>query len=431
MNPEMNEEARRLWQARDDIFDFQNEWDMYLPKEAVALVDNYDKLRQQVPAIENPTSKEQLYQGELHRRLSTDGLHLEKYFSGQNYTFDEILTLLGIDHSHIQQLDKWLDENKPSIIDALERRREVTSKLGGRRSLDMNDPDKREEARGVTKNELKKYHLHLGRMISAVTNVGDYLRDIEVRPNDRPRSFFHYEGNILMIGMPAICFLRKDYTLEVNHREIISLIGHEGMGHALNKIVTERAQNLPEFVRDSYHSTIAAEESVTQFYERVIFDHLAQDTDTQKSLGIAHIFPDIYEEESDRKLIETYNRRLTEFAIALLADKSFGDPRQSHVMEQKMDILIDKAINPGSIRQWVADNSYHNFDHQGNLRFGLASEMRYSDQSVGISLDSFRKNGMIYENAEDRGKIDYVFLTGYWTPQGFRQNAELAAKGIE
>ena len=76
----------------------------------------------------------------------------------------------------------------------------------------------------------------------------------------------------------------------------------------------------------------------------------------------------------------------------------------------------------------VENNRYH-YDSEGNLQASLVSELRYTARSVERALQEFKKAGILYEGS-GRSHIDMILLTGFWTPQGFVENARVNAKAV-
>jgi hypothetical protein len=79
------------------------------------------------------------------------------------------------------------------------------------------------------------------------------------------------------------------------------------------------------------------------------------------------------------------------------------------------------ALNPADAGH-IIDSNIHNFDRMGNLNPGTASEMRYAAQPVKRALEIFAANGLT-----DKSLINRTLLTGYWTPEGFVENAKVVA----
>jgi len=87
------------------------------------------------------------------------------------------------------------------------------------------------------------------------------------------RSYFDPIREIIALSIPSICYQTEDSGLNINEIELIKLYGHEGMGHALNYVLTGE-NDLPYFLKTITIATKSTKESVAQFYENVIFNDL-------------------------------------------------------------------------------------------------------------------------------------------------------------
>lgn len=427
MNPELLKEAQGLWRTREAIGKFGQRFQVFPPQAAAQVVRGFEKLSQDISRVEQPANKEELYQLELQRRLEAEAVYLDHFLSGERFTYQDVIRTLGIEQIDLDGLGEWLDTHREETIVAVERKFETTVVESYEEPVDLKDPDKAREAEGVARSEIGKYHIHLGKLIGGLTRVGEYLRDIRAVPTEQERSEFKFLTKKLMIAIPAICYVIEDDSIRINHRELIRLFGHEGMGHALHKVITDAREDLPFFLKESSQGTIAAEESVTQFFAQVIFDDLNNSPQTQRQLGIEHRWEEIYQEEVDTRLINEYQRNLFAYAITVLADLNLGDPKDPATIQKKIDLIRQKAINPLFASGFVEHHSNASLDSCGNLVYNLAHELRYSAKPVARSLETFKEHGIEY-GGDNRSKIDFVFLTGYWTSRGFRENAELSAR---
>ena len=79
---------------------------------------------------------------------------------------------------------------------------------------------------------------------------------------------------------------------------------------------------------------------------------------------------------------------------------------------------------------WIVPCSAGNiayYDSQGNLDISLVRELMYCAQPVQRAIKTFGEHGILY-SGDGRNIIDKTFLTGFWTPEGFEQNARLIAE---
>lgn len=272
--------------------------------------------------------------------------------------------------------------------------------------------------------EIQKYHKKIGKLLQELTHVGDFLRDIDAVPTTQDRSYFHPLINTLAIAIPNICFTTEDGSLQIRERNLIRIYGHEGMGHALNKIITEN-NGLPFFLTSNSSLTAATMESVAQFYQKVIFDDIKANPSVQKELGLSHLFEEIYQDAMDVAQLEEYQLKLFQYSIVVMADKEIGEPQDPNTLQRKIGLLGEVTLDPTYPLHMVEQNRY-NYDSQGNFSPKTVAELIYCAQPVQRALDEFNKQGIEYTGS-GRSLIDETLLRGFWTPIGFVDNARLVA----
>jgi hypothetical protein len=148
--------------------------------------------------------------------------------------------------------------------------------------------------------------------------------------------------------------------------------------------------------------------------------------ETQRALGIEHRFAEIYQEAKDTEQLDEYKKRIFQYGISVLGDKSLGEPNDPAVLRKKADMLYDVAIDKSGVQSWIQQNRY-NFDSEGNLNPQLVGELRYCARPVQRALEEFASRGINYDES-GRNVIDSTFLKGLWTPIGFVDNARLRAE---
>jgi len=391
-------------------------------------MEDFQSLGEQVPHVKDPTNTSEVHQNELKRRLSSEALSLDGSLSG-HYTFDDMVSILGIEQD-ITGIRGWLDENREAAMEAIDRLWESTDIKEPRLDVPADIPFHRQQAESTAGREIKKYQNRLAKLFGRLTSVGGYLREINPMPTESGRSYLNLETKILAISIPAIIYISRDQTPEVDEVELLRLYGHEGMGHGVNKVVTDES-DLPEFLKRTSYSTSSTVESVAQHYEEVIFEELLHSPDIQKDLGIDHKFGDIYQNHRDTQLIERYKRRLFQYVITVLADKSLGDmnstnPKERHnAINSRISLISEFAFYPGYAKQ-IVEEQRQNFDSQGNLNPSLIAELRYASRAAQRVVDTMEKGGFKYDGS-DRGRIDELLLTGFWTPDGIVENAKVEA----
>lgn len=427
MNKELLQEARTLWEKDEKIAKFGSKFEVYPTQEVEQVYQGLNRLAEQIPNHPSAQSTETLHEAELKRMLATRIMTLEHFLHGTPYTLDDVIKMYGIESNDLADVKLWLLANRTKTQDAIVRLFSSTNVASFQLALPYDIPRIRRQAEGLAETEIENYHETLGNLFTELTSAGNYVHAIKPVPSTVDRSYFNPHTRTLAISIPAICYVVERGSVRLKERELLRLFGHEGMGHGLHQVITN-ASDVPFFLKKSSASTTATEESITQHYERVIFEDVKQSKKTQRELRIADNFDEIYQEELDTRQITDFNRNLFYYGILVLADKPLGNPQDPDVIRKKMELISEVALNPGAARGFVEQHKYK-YDVDGNLDDNLVSELRYSSQAVKRALEVLQGHGIHYDNKDDRSYIDMTFLTGYFTPVGFVQKAELAAKG--
>ena len=425
MNNEVIFTSEKLLKKLDRMEKFRSKYNVFPYQEATRIVAEMKELASSLPDIESPQNQDQLVQSELKRRLNGEALTLEQRITPKHYDFDTVVSIYGIPKSDINGLRDWLVANRPKTQEAIERLYRTKDIQNYELGLPVDIPGVKRQAEEFAAVHIQKYHKRLGKLLQDLTQVGEFLRDISAVPTTEGRSYFHPLTNTLAIGIPSICFTTEDGSLQIKERDLITLYGHEGMGHALNQVIT-KTNGLPYFLTKDTALTTATMESVAQFYQNIIFEDLKNSPETQKDLGIQHKFREIYQEAKDISQLQEYQLKLFQYGITVLADKDLGQPQNPSTLEKKINLLNEVTLDPTYPLHFVEQHRY-SFDSQGNLNPQLVSELRYCAQPVQRALDEFAKQNIQYKG-EGRSKIDATLLRGFWTPIGYVDNARLRAQ---
>ncbi len=417
-------EAEDLLKKLDRIEKFTDKYHLTPSKEAFRLSESMKILAENLPVIKNPENEDQLIKSELKRRMHGEGAYIDQRLSGKLYDFDSVVDILGIPKKDILSLKPWLEANKEKTQEAIERLFHSRDIEGYELSLASDIPSVRRQAEEFTGAHIQRYHKTIGSFLESLTKVGVFLRDINAVPTTEDRSYFNKVTNNLAISIASVCFSKEDGTLHIRDKDLIRIYGHEGMGHALNYLITG-TNKLPYFLKQNSTLTVSTGESIAQFYENVLLEDLKRSPETQKKLGIEHKFAEIYQEAKDTEQLEEYKKRIYQYAITLLGDKSLGEANDPAVLRKKAEILSEVAIDRGGVSSFIQSKRY-SFDSEGNLDPALVGELRYCAKPVNRALEEFAKQGINYDE-ENRSIIDSTFLKGLWTPIGFVDNARIKA----
>lgn len=423
---EILEKSEDLIKRLEKISKFGSKYNVHPPQEGGKIVEELNILGDSIPEIQNPKNQDELIRSELKRRLIGEAISLDHFLSGEYYDFDTIVSMYCIPQTDITGLRNWLEKNRKRTLESIERLFLTSGVQNYELFLPMDIPSVRGLSERVAENEIQTYHTKLGNLIQKLTKAGEFLRDIHAVPTTDTKSYFsRLYNNTLALAIQAICYMSEDGSLHIRERGLITLYGHEGMGHALNQVITH-SNNIPYFLTKDTALTAATEESVAQFYQRIIFEDLKSSPETQKELDIKHKFDEIYQDAKDISQLEEYQSKLFQYAITVLADKKLGEPKDPEVIKKKIELVSEVSIRPDFPRNFVEGNK-DSFDSKGNLDAGVIGELRYCAQPVQRALDEFAKQGINY-NGIGRSIIDLALLKGFWTPIGYVDNARLSAQ---
>lgn len=423
MNKELLEEANLIWDRQTRASKFATKFEVYPLAEGGELVRDFQKLSEAIPMVLQPTSLDDVYSAELRRRALAEAVYLDHWLAGKPYTFDDVISIFGIEPSDIKKLKPWLETNKGAALEAVDRVFQGTDVKQFELTLPMDRPAVRRQAEEFAQQRVTTYHKRIGKMFEDLTGVGGYLRDINAVVTSNERSYFDTLTKTLAISVPEISYLTEDGLPTLKERVLIRLFGHEGFGHGCNKILTDATGELPFFLKLTSGATVATLESVAQFYERQVFEDLKNSPETQKALDIRHMFDDIYKEEQDTQIIERYKLRFFQYGITILADQSLGSPQDPETIARKSEALSALALYPGYARHFIESNR-QNFDSQGNLNPELVAELRYAAQPAQRVTEILNERGFSYEGSS-RTQVDVALLQGFWTPVGLAERARV------
>lgn len=419
-----------LLKRYDKLVKFWDRYQIFPCREGQRLHDEIAVLWNAIPVIEDPKDMDELLEAESKRRLATCWYTLEEYLNPQfQDTFERRVGKCGIPLEDINDLRTWLMGHREAAFEAIDRLFKTREIEHFQLTLkDVEDiPEMKRKAIALAEESVRTHHRELGQLVESLTEVGDYLQDISAVPTERGYSYFWSLTDTLALDIYAICYVDEGGELRLREEEIISLYGHEGMGHALNATIT-KTTDLPYILTFKSESTKPVAESVAMFYMKQIFRDLEASPETQQALGIASRFGEILLEVRDTELLTDYKNKLGMFSILVLGDKQFGpDPRDKETLERRTQVLDSVALEPTYARGTVIGN-LDNYTSKGDFSPKAVDKLLYCTGSVDRALKIFEEHGILYSDPEGRSLIDKTFLTGYWTAQGFEDNARLVAE---
>jgi hypothetical protein len=425
MDKELMERSEELLKRIDRFNKFSSRYQVFPYQEAGKVFEELLRLSDSIPDYDLPQNRDELLQSELKRKLSSETIALEHMLGGIPIEFDTTISMMGIPNSDLTELRNWLESNRKTTSDTIERFFQSRDVLNFD-TLNLDNPSVSQKAQSIALSYLQKHHSVYGAMLPDITEVGRFLKDLNAEVTMNERSYFDSLTKTLLIGVPAICYLQEDGNLGLKDVEFLRIYGHEGIGHGLNHIITE-SSGLPYFLTRDSRASRPTGESIGQFFESLIYEDINANPRIQKALGIEDTFDTTYKESKDTQQLLEYKAKLFHYCITVLADKSLGDPNDPDVIRKKIELIGEVAIDP-YMPQGFVEQHRHSFDLEGNLNPQLVNELQYAAQPVNRVLEEFAKQGINYESV-GRNLIDATLLTGLWTPIGYVDNARLAAQG--
>ncbi len=416
--------SERLLKQVEGAGRFSTRYEVYPYEKLRTTLAQMHELCDSIKSPECPQTRNELIMAELKRRMGIEALLLEQRIEGGVLDFNKVVSMFAIPTQDINGLKEWLCQHRSETIESINRLFDSVEVEQHELELQADIPAINRMAIEFGSLNISLYHLKIGKLLQRLTRIGEYIRDIRAVPTTQERSYFRGLTNTLAVSIPGICYNTEDGSIHLRERELIRIYGHEGMGHALNHLLS-KSNGLPYFLTADSLAVRATGESLAQFYQRIIFEDLKGDQKVQQELEIKHTFEEIHQEAMDISLLYDYKLRMFQYGITVLADKTLGKHDDPNVIQEKIKRLSEVSIFPEWPRGFV-EGRRNSFDSQGNLDRQIVAELQYCAQPVQRGLEEFAKRGIKYEG-EGRSLIDATFLKGYWTPVGFVDNARIAA----
>jgi hypothetical protein len=422
MDPEINDRANELADEVDYLSTFYRNHQMY---PATRVKETYAGLVELIDTLPNtgqPSNMPELYQAEVKRRMAVHATTLYHWLSGKEPEPSQFFSMHGVSQEDIEALGPYLHERRDHVVQAMEKLYEISkhSHIGI-----PSNPDLEREAERFVLNNGRKYHHILGEFAEQIIGQEGFRNAVRISTSRDVRSHFHPALNIVAFSIPTTAHYTKNGELKLDIKEAIRSYAHEGIGHALNHFVT-KSSDMPLILKRNCTPSESTQEAVALFYEQQVFEDLKDSVELQRALGIHESFDQIYQEAKLSFAVKMYHAMTERYAIAVVADKSLGDPREPEVVQKKMDLLSKVALSPEYPQAAVLGHA-RNFDRDGSLPYSILRELIYSVPAVDKAMEEFRSQGILYEG-EGKRTIDNAMLTGLWTPKGFVDHARLVAQ---
>jgi hypothetical protein len=419
----------QLLKKSEEISEFVTRFNSMPMNELKKFLKEINSFGENLKETKIPKDKNQLIESELKRRFVGMSYSLQHTLVPKSCSFEDIIKMHYIPQEDLDYVEYWLKLNKEKFTKS-------TSRLFNKKahednysplSLFMDVPILMKESEKFAEKTVLKYHKSIGGLLQKIAKTGKFLSKIKAVPTMNNTSYVVPKINLLALSAPCFLYFSGKGEIKLNELELIECYGHEGMGHALNNVITQSSK-LPEFLKDpSVEMVTSTMESVAQFYEEKLLEDIKNNPEIQKKLGIKNKFKKIYDEFKDKSFIEKYQKMIDFYSIIVLADKNLGDPLNNKTIKKKVEMIVQYSNTPQSVRDLV-ESSVALFDSEGNLEREVVRDLIYCARPVDRALKEFEKKGIHYDKS-GRSTIDRVLLVGFWSPEGFVDNARLIAEG--
>ena len=124
-------------------------------------------LEESLPDINCPNSLEEVYLGELKRRMKNVYIDLSSSLSTEMLPWQEVVEAYGIPQEDLNGIEKWLNVNLDAVVEANNRLFENSEELLDRRDVHMGDANLRERSEGAVSQSISSIKQFL------IDNFGD------------------------------------------------------------------------------------------------------------------------------------------------------------------------------------------------------------------------------------------------------------------
>src|SRR3989344_1406952 len=414
------EESEHLLQRRARIMNAYSASNAHNDAETSKHLREMDDFCRRVPIIENVITREDLIVAELGRFMDRILRRDIDTINPEGITLSDALLFYGIEESELSGLREWLIGNKENYLIAQQELVDGHD-TGLHRPIRVEVPAHVRAAEEALSAHVARYREAL-KMIPPLSDCPDALDDLQILGTLHPReSDFSRDMNSLFISLPMTTYVAGG-KIQLNEGQLLFLLGHECLGHALTDARTQRA-DIPAFLKEPTEHSITCNEAVAQFYQHRVFEDIYRSPDVQKALGINN-FEKIYRRQKAQNIKNYFERKLAHYMIHVLG--SAGNLAEKDVLE-KAETLIEEVVPYQRKIDLARTTKSIGINQNGRMSFEGFRDLTYASHAVERALQIFREAGIEYEEPH-RSLIDKTLLTGYWTPKGFIENARLVAK---
>ncbi len=413
---DLYKESEQIIKGIQNVYKFRSR--TRLMPDASELLESAEKFLEKLGSRDtnNLTNSEKIVFNEVKRQTSTEVEILKRDFFGIRFDYEGVFRVFSIPKEDVDDLKPWLDANISRVKELVDSSFKSCNDLSFKSDLSVDIPELAERAKRFASQKIRKYAFTIAELLDGVSKTGDLLRKLQVHPTTEDRSYINYTFKRVVISIKDITEETEDGELILKEERLITLLGHECMGHGLNFILSQD-KKLPFVLRDDLSSSLPTMESIAQYYAGLIFEDLKNNPEVQEKLGIQDTFEQIYKKHKEEELLTEFKNKRYYHSLTILADKTLNMQQKIEKINQ-LSLIDGKSIDPFFGLQ-VVMNHKNSYDDQGNLILGVLKELIYCARPVEKSLEMISTQlGKDYYT-QNRQEVDTLFLTGLYTSEGF------------
>src|SRR3989344_1352198 len=258
----------------------------------------------------------------------------------------------------------------------------------------------------VTSKDLDEFKKVLSEFFSDFPGVpqllDEYIISVE---SDNSRSYADKVAKASYLSVAKCCYM-LDGKINLIPERLISLLGHEVIGHCLNYINTDLS-DLPLYIKENLNAmTSASKESVADHFESLVFEFLNGNKNAADSMGFEEDFENIYNRFKDTRILMDYWNKLSMVGYWILSNTKVDDfnKQVKELLTYSIDIKWPASFVNRHRQDWNRST--------GLLLPKFVSELRYSVNPV--------KEMLAGVNDARKSKIEKLILVGNWTPTSLK-----------
>ena len=198
------------------------------------LIRELDRLILQIPEISNPKNLDDFLQAELKRRATAQKAAFVNQVSMDTPGLEEIISVYCIPSEDLDDIEIWLKENRSSVLMAnkrlsthnLHRKDPISTFLGSTIIRESVEKIVNKHINNL-KSILKKYYINRP---GVKTLLKQYLITTDSLAE---RSYANWLNYVVLIAIKSVSYMYLG-QVSVTPEKLVSVFGHEVIGHALN-----------------------------------------------------------------------------------------------------------------------------------------------------------------------------------------------------